>query len=73
LISGIERNSPADDSGIERGLVIYRVGQHDVNSVKDVENLLSRARSGMRVDFTLGVVRAGGAGQRVETVTLAAR
>jgi serine protease Do len=73
LISGVERNSPADDSGIERGLVIYRVGQHDVNSVKDVENLLGRARSGMRVDFTLGVVRAGGAGQRVETVTLAAR
>jgi S1-C subfamily serine protease len=73
LISGVERNSPADDSGIERGLVIYRVGQHDVNSVKDVENLLGRARSGMRVDFTLGVVRAGGAGQRVETVTMAAR
>ena len=73
LISGVERNSPADDSGIERGLVIYRVGQHDVNSVKDIENLLGRARSGMRVDFTLGVVRAGGAGQRVETVTLAAR
>ena len=73
LISGVERNSPADDSGIERGLVIYRVGQHDVNSVKDIENLLGRARSGMSVDFTLGVVRAGGAGQRVETVTLAAR
>jgi serine protease Do len=73
LISGVEPNSPADDSGIERGLVIYRVGKHDVNSVKDVENLLGRARSGTSVDFAIGVIRAGDAGQRVETVTLAAR
>ncbi len=73
LISGVEPNSPADESGIERGLVIYRIGKRDVNSVGDVENLLSRARSGTSVDFTIGVVRARGAGQRVETVTLAAR
>ncbi len=73
LISGVEPNSPADESGIERGLVIYRVGRHDVNSVRDVENLLGRAGSGTSVDFVIGVVRAGGAGQRVETVTLAAR
>jgi len=73
LISGVEPDSPADDAGIERGLVIYRVGKHDVNSVRDVENLLGRAKSGASVDFAVGVVRAGGAGQRVETVTLAAR
>ncbi len=73
LISAVEPNSPADQAGIERGLVIYRVGKHDVNSIKDVENLLGRANSGTSVDFAVGVVRAGGAGQRVETVTLAAR
>ena len=73
LISAVEPNSPADQAGIERGLVIYRVGKHDVNSVKDVENLLGRASGGNSVDFTVGVVRAGDAGQRVETVTLAAR
>jgi len=72
LISGIEPNSPADQAGIERGLVIHRVGKHDVNSVKDIENLLGRASSGTSVDFTVGVVRAGGAGKRLETVTLAA-
>jgi molybdopterin synthase catalytic subunit len=44
-----------------------------VNSVEDVENLLGRASSGASVDFMVGVVRAGGAGRRVETVTLAAR
>jgi len=73
LISAVESNSPADQAGIERGLVIYRVGKHDVSSIKDVENLLGRANSGTSVDFAVGVVRAGGAGQRVETVTLAAR
>ena len=73
LISAVEPNSPADHVGIERGLVIYRVGKHDVNSVKDVENLLGRAGSGTSVDFVVGVVRADGAGQRVETVTMAAR
>jgi len=73
LISAVEPNSPADQAGVERGLVIYRVGKHDVNSVKDVENLLGRANSGGSVDFTVGIVRAGGSGQRVETVTLAAR
>src|ERR1700731_3891273 len=46
LISAVEPNSPADQAGIERGLVIYRVGNHDVNSVEDVENLLGRASSG---------------------------
>jgi serine protease Do len=73
LISAVEPNSPADQAGIERGLVIYRVGKHDVNSIKDVENLLGRASSGTSVDFMVGVVRAGGAGKRLETVTLAAR
>jgi len=73
LISAVEPSSPADQAGVERGLVIYRVGKHDVNSVKDIENLLGRASSGTSVDFTVGVVRAGGAGKRLESVTLAAR
>jgi len=73
LISAVEPESPADEAGIQRGLVIYRIGKHDVNSVKDVENLLGRANSGTKVDFAVGVIRAGGSEQRVETVTLSAR
>jgi serine protease Do len=73
LISAVEPDSPADEAGIERGLVVYRVGKYDVNSVKQVEGLLSRASSGTSVDFAVGVVRANGGGQRIETVTLAAR
>ena len=73
LISAVEPDSPADQAGIQRGLVIYRVGKQDVNSIKDVEKVLGRATSGASVDFMVGVVRAGGAGRRLETVTLAAR
>ena len=73
LVSGVEPDSPAEQAGIERGLIIYRIGRHDVNSVRQVETLLSRANTGISVDFTVGVMRAGGGGQRVETVTLAAR
>ena len=73
LVSGVEPDSPADQAGIERGLVIYRVGKYEVNSVKQVEGLLSRANSGTSVDFTVGIIRDGGGGQRIETVTLAAR
>jgi serine protease Do len=72
LISSVEEDSPADRAGIERGLVIYRIGKNNVNSVKEIETLLGRAGSGTSVDFVVGVVRANGT-QRVETVTLAAR
>src|SRR5881398_1961546 len=37
LITAVEPGSPADEAGVERGLVIYRVGQQDVNSVKQIE------------------------------------
>ena len=73
LISAVEPDSPADEAGVQRGLVIYRIGKYDVASVKQAEGLLARAKSGTSVDFVVGVVRADGAGQRVETVTVAAR
>ena len=72
LISSVESDSPADESGVERGLVIYRIGKRNVNSVKEAEALLSLASSGTSVDFAIGVARANGA-QRVETLTLTAR
>jgi serine protease Do len=73
LISAVEPGSPADEAGVERGLVIYRVGRYNVNSVKQLEKLLSRASSGTRVDFVIGVARSDGSGQRIETVSLTAR
>jgi serine protease Do len=73
LISAVEPGSPANEAGIERGLVIYRIGKYDVNSVKEVERLLARADTGSSVDFALGIVRRSGRGQRIETVNLEAR
>jgi serine protease Do len=73
LISAVEPDSPADRAGIQRGLVIYRIGKYNVTSVKQVEGLLARASSGSEVDFTVGVIRANGGGQVMDTVPLTAR
>ncbi|MGI8891253.1 MAG: trypsin-like peptidase domain-containing protein [Chthoniobacterales bacterium] len=73
LVSAVEPDSAADKVGIERGLVIYRIGKYDVNSVQDVERLLARAVSGSRVDFAVGIIGRGARGRRVETVNLVAR
>jgi serine protease Do len=73
LISAVEPDSPADRAGIQRGLVIYRMGKYNVKSVKQVEDLLSRVGSGNEVDFTVGIIRANGGGQAMDTVPLTAR
>jgi len=73
LVSGVEPDGPADHAGIQRGLVIYRVGKYNVNSVKQAETLLARITSGTNVDLTVGIVRADGENGRVETVALTAR
>jgi serine protease Do len=73
LITAVEPNSPADEVGIERGLVIYRVGQSDVNSVKQIEELLGRVQSGADVTFTVGVIRASGQGRQLATLNITAR
>jgi serine protease Do len=73
LITAVEPGSPADEAGIERGLVIYRVGQEDVNSVKQIENLLGRIQSGTSVNFVIGVIHAAGQVRQVATLTMAAR
>jgi S1-C subfamily serine protease len=73
LITAVEPGSPADEAGVERGLVIYRVGQEDVNSVKQMENLLGRMQSGTSVNFVIGVIHAAGQVRHVATLTMAAR
>ena len=72
LVSAVEPGSPAAEIGVERGLVIYRVGRHDVNSVRSIEILLARVQSGMKVDFTVGIARSDGTRQ-LQTVPLTAR
>src|SRR6266446_4973017 len=73
LVSAVEPESPADRAGIQRGLVVYRLGRYNVSSIKQLDGLLARVESGTSVDFTVGIVRANGQGQQVETVPLTAR
>ena len=73
LITAVEPGSPANEAGVERGLVIYRVGQQDVNSVKQIENLLGPMQSGTSVNFVIGVIHAGEQVHQVATLTMAAR
>ena len=58
---GRTRIARPTSAGFERGLVIYRVGRYDVNSVKQVESLLARARAASSVDFAVGLSRAADA------------
>src|SRR5437667_8953015 len=73
LITAVEPDSPADNAGIERGMVIYRVDKTDVSSVRQVEQLLQSAGSGASVEFTVGLIRAGGQNQQPAPVSLMAR
>lgn len=73
LISAVEPDSPADQAGIERGMVIYRIGKSQVSSVKQVEALLQSAQSGADVDFIVGIIRANSDKRELATLTLTAR
>ncbi|HEY4272625.1 MAG TPA: trypsin-like peptidase domain-containing protein [Candidatus Udaeobacter sp.] len=73
LITAVEPDSPADDAGIRRGMVIYRINKSMVSSVKQVEEALQAAESGAKVEFTVGIIRARGENHQLNTVMLTAR
>ena len=73
LITAVEPESPADDAGLERGLVIYRAGNSETNSVKQIEDLLRGVQSGTKVNFTVGIVHPRGQNQQLATLSMTAR
>jgi serine protease Do len=73
LITAVEPDSPADDAGIKRGMVIYRVNKSDVSSVRQVEKSLRSVESGANVDFTVGVIHAHGQNHELAALSLTAR
>jgi serine protease Do len=73
LITAVEPGSPADEAGLERGLVVYRAGGSETNSVKQVEELLRDVKSGTKLDFTVGVIRPRGQNQRLGALSMTAR
>src|SRR5205823_14106432 len=60
LITAVEPDSPADDAGIKRGMVLYRVNKSTVSSVREVDEVLRAAESGANVELTFAIISAGG-------------
>ena len=73
LITAVEPDSPADDAGIKRGMVLYRVNKSTVSSVREADEALGAADSGANVEFTIGIIRARGENHELATLTLKAR
>jgi len=73
LVAAVEPGSPADEAGVERGLVIYRIGKFEISSVKQVEELFRSVDSGADVEFTVGVMGADGQNRQLANMSLKAR
>jgi len=73
LITAIEPDSPADDAGLKRGLVIYRAGNSETNSVQQIEDVLRDLQSGAKLNFTVGAIRPRGQNQQLATLSMTAR
>src|SRR5262245_32208277 len=73
LITAVEPDSPADDAGIKRGMVVYRINKSTVSTARQVEELLRAAESGANVAFTIGIVRARGENHELASLTLKGR
>ncbi|MEA3187704.1 MAG: serine protease Do [Chthoniobacter sp.] len=75
LIADVETASPAQQAGLQRGMVIYKIGRFDVNSAREAEALLAKGTSGTPADFLVGVLgrMRGRVVQQTQTVSVTAR
>jgi S1-C subfamily serine protease len=69
----VEPDSPADNAGIKRGMVLYRANKSAVSSVRQVDDVLRAVESGADVEFTIGIIRTRGENHELAALTLKAR
>ena len=67
-------NSQAAAAGLQRGEVIYQVGQYSVNSAADLEKVLSGVQKGDEVPMTVGSIprRGRSLARNISTVAVTA-
>jgi serine protease Do len=70
VVMGVDPSGAAADAGIQTGDVILKVGEHDVNSVRELRQALAEARSHGRAK-ALALVKSGG-GERYVALPAAA-
>ncbi len=66
LVTQVPHGSPADESGLEEGDIIHRVGQQSVTTVREVRDLVARAADDGERSVTLELRR----GKAQRTLTL---
>ncbi len=75
LITDVEPGSPSHQVGLQRGMVIYRIGANDIHTTQDAERVLQQAGPGSEVDLGVGIVRRIGrrVAEHLRTVSVTAR
>ena len=73
VVTSVERNSPADDVGMETGMVISRVGNQNVRSIADVEDAMTKARQTGLALFLVKVSRGTSSVARFVSIQLSDR
>ncbi|MDR0533454.1 MAG: trypsin-like peptidase domain-containing protein [Verrucomicrobiales bacterium] len=61
LVDAVDANSPADNSGIQKGMLLRSVGQRHVRTLSDLPRELQRIKSGDTLTMTLSFYRQYGA------------
>jgi serine protease Do len=70
VITAVEKNSPADDVGLEAGMVISRVGNNNVSSIADVEVAMKKARQTGRALFLVKISRGNSSAAQFVSIEL---
>ena len=75
LIADVASGSSAEEAGLKRGNILYKIGSYEVSRYTDLEPILSKALPGSIVDFTVGIVHRMGSRtyEQLQTIRIPAQ